>query len=80
MVLFDSWTWNPLSVINISTANIFKIVILVKFVKMIKYVCTDLPLHFPVSSKSLAQTLDLQYILEEEAEAQQLLEESHQPI
>lgn len=47
---------------------------------MIKYVCTDLPLHFPVLSKSLAQTLDLQYILEEEAEAQQLLEESHQPI
>lgn len=47
---------------------------------MIKYVCTDLPLHFPVSSESLAQTLDLQYTLEEEAEAQLLLVESHQPI
>lgn len=47
---------------------------------VIKYICTDQPLHFLVSSESLVQTSDLQYTLEEEAEAQLLLEESHQPI
>lgn len=53
---------------------------MVKFVKMIKYVCTDLPLHCPLLSNGLAQTLDLQYTREGEAEAELFLEESHQPI
>lgn len=73
MLLFDSWTCRPLSLTSLK-------VILVKFVKMIKYICTDLPLHFLVLSKSLAQTLGPQYTFEEEAEAQLFLEESHQPI
>lgn len=47
---------------------------------MVKYVCTDLPPHFPALSKSLARTLDLQYTPEEEAEAQLFLEVSHQPV
>lgn len=68
---------NPLMFHKYSTANIFEVFILVKFIKMIKYICIDQPLHFLVSANGLVQTLHLQHTLEEEAEA---LWESVQPI
>lgn len=68
---------NPLMFHKYSTANIFKIFILVKFIKMIEYVCIDQPLQFLLLANGLVQTSDLQYTLEEEAEA---LWESIQPI
>lgn len=46
----------------------------------IKLVYSDLPLHFLASSSSLAGTLDLRHILEEEAEVQLFLEGSRQLI
>lgn len=68
---------NPLMFHKYSTANIFKIFILVKFIKMIEYVCIDQPLQFLLLANGLVRTSDLQYTLEEEAEA---LWESIQPI
>lgn len=68
---------NPLMFHKYSTANIFKIFILVKFIKMIECVCIGQPLQFLVLANGLVQTSDLQYTLEGEAEA---LWESIQPI